>query len=166
VFDFDPDPKIPFTRVVEAARGMKQLLESIKLNAFVKTTGGKGLHVVVPVAPTVEWDEAKGFCKSLAEEMARREPKKYTTNMRKVERHGRIFVDYLRNGRTATAVLPYSVRWRAGASVALPLEWSELGRLKAANQFTIKDVPKRISRQKRDPWADFDSARVDLRRAL
>ena len=120
---------------------MRDILESVKLNAFLKTTGGEGLHVVVPVAPTVEWPQAKEFCKSLAEELAQREPKSYTTNMRKSERYKRVFIDYLRNGRTATAVVAYSVRWRPGAPVSMPIDWNELGRLKSASQFTVKTVP-------------------------
>jgi bifunctional non-homologous end joining protein LigD len=164
-FDLDPDPDVPFKQVIKAARDMQKLLQAIRLNPFVKTTGGKGLHVVVPIEPTVEWQQVKQFCKSIAEELARADPAGYTTNMRKSERVGRVFVDYLRNGRTATAVVPYSVRWRAGAPVAMPLAWSELGRIRSADQFTVKNAPRRVARV-RDPWAAFNAARVDIRQAV
>jgi bifunctional non-homologous end joining protein LigD len=149
---------------VKAANKLKTVLESVKLRPLVKTTGGKGLHVVVPIKPTVDWDHAKAFSKSIAEEIARQDKKSYTTNLRKAERPGRIFIDYLRNGRSATSVAPYSVRARKGAPVSMPVEWDELGALKGANRTTVTNVRKQL--EKDDPWAGFENDRVDLRRVV
>jgi bifunctional non-homologous end joining protein LigD len=162
VFDLDPDVELPWSRIVKAARELKEILESVKLRPVVKTTGGKGLHVIVPIKPTIDWDRAKGFSKSIAEEMARRSRDEFTTNLRKANRTGRIFIDYLRNGRSATAVAPYSVRARAGAPVSMPVDWEELSALKGANRFTLVNAARHLKRQSKDPWAKFESDRVDL----
>jgi bifunctional non-homologous end joining protein LigD len=161
VFDLDPDESLPWKKIVGAATELKEILESVKLRPLVKTTGGKGLHIVVPILPTVDWDHAKAFSKSIAEEMARRNPKFYTTNLRKTERPGRIFIDYLRNGRSATSVAPYSVRARKDAPVSMPVDWDEIASLKGGNRFTVTNVHQRVEK-KNNPWADFESNRRDL----
>ena len=161
VFDLDPDESLPWKRTVGAAKELKGILESVKLRPLVKMTGGKGLHIVVPILPTVDWEHAKAFSKSIAEEMARRNPKLYTTNLRKAQRPGRIFIDYLRNSRSATSVAPYSVRARKGAPVSMPVDWDEIASLKSGNQFTVTNVRQRLEK-KDDPWADFESDRRDL----
>ena len=155
VFDFDPDTDLPFARVKKAALMIRKQLKKMKLESFLKTTGGKGLHVVVPFTPNHDWDTIKAFARETAEAMAEVEPKLYTTNIRKIARKGRIFIDYLRNGETATAIAPYSTRARDGATVAVPIEWAELPALKAGNLWTIKTLPKRLSRLKKDPWEKF-----------
>lgn len=119
-FDFDPDVGLPWKRVVEGVLELKKLLDALGLRSFLKTTGGKGLHVVVPVAARLPWDEAKAFTKSVAERLVAAAPDRYTATLSKKARHGRIFVDYLRNGRGATAVGAYSARARAGATVSTP----------------------------------------------
>jgi bifunctional non-homologous end joining protein LigD len=128
IFDFDPDTELDFLRVIEAAREMKARLEKIGLTPFIKTTGGKGLHVVTPVKGTpknpIDWPKAKAFAKGLSEQMATDSPNRYTINMAKKQRGGKIFIDYLRNDKTSTAVGPWSPRARDGATIAFPIPWS------------------------------------------
>src|SRR5690606_17087857 len=112
VFDLDPDTSLPFARVIEAARRVRERLAEVGLESFVKTTGGKGLHVVAPVARRSGWDEVKGFCRAVAVDLATREPRRYVANMAKAKRRGKVFIDYLRNGRGATAIAPFSARAR------------------------------------------------------
>jgi bifunctional non-homologous end joining protein LigD len=125
-FDLDPDAGLPWARVIEAARALRRKLAGLGLNAFVKTTGGKGLHVVVPIVRKYRWDEIKPFCKTLAESMTREEPERYLATMSKAKRKGKIFIDYLRNGRGATAVAAYSTRSISGAAVSTPVTWKEV----------------------------------------
>jgi bifunctional non-homologous end joining protein LigD len=161
VFDLDPGPGITLKQLVEGANEVRKRLAAKKLKSFVKTTGGKGLHVVLPISPT-DWDVAKNFARDIADEMASDNPQRYVAVMSKAKRNNRIFVDYLRNGRGATAIAPYSTRAREGAPVAVPLDWSELGKLKATNQFTVLNLPKRLAKQKRDPWAGMYPIRQTL----
>jgi bifunctional non-homologous end joining protein LigD len=155
IFDLDPAPGLPWSRVVTAATAVRQDLERLGLQSFVKTTGGKGLHVVVPIAPTLDWEAARRFAHGFAEALADEAPTHYTTNARKDDREGKIFVDYLRNGWSASAVAPYSPRARKGATVATPIEWAELADGIRPADFTIETVPKRLAAQKKDPWADL-----------
>jgi len=155
VMDLDPDPTVPFARVIEAALEVRALLEGIGLDTWVKTTGGKGLHVCVPIARRIDWDQAKAFTKGIAETLVDRAPDRYTANMAKAQRKGKIFVDYLRNGRGATAIAPYSTRARAGAPVATPLDWTELDGDLDPLALDIRTLPDRIDRWKKDPWKDF-----------
>jgi bifunctional non-homologous end joining protein LigD len=152
VFDLDPDEGLDFGDVVSAAREVRDRLKAQGLESFVKTTGGKGLHVVVPVEPTAEWREVKSFAKGVSAQMAADAPGKYLTKVSKAERVGRIFIDYLRNDPTSTAVAPYSTRSRPGAPVATPLRWDELGPGLDPKRFDIFTVPDRIARQRGDPW--------------
>ncbi len=155
VMDLDPDPTVPFARVIEAALEVRALFEGIGLDTWVKTTGGKGLHVCVPIARRIDWDQAKAFTKGIAETLVDRAPDRYTANMAKAQRKGKIFVDYLRNGRGATAIAPYSTRARAGAPVATPLDWTELDGDLDPLALDIRTLPDRIDRWKKDPWKDF-----------
>jgi bifunctional non-homologous end joining protein LigD len=161
VFDLDPGPGVEWRDIVAAARELRQRLEALKLKSFVKTTGGKGLHVVVPIQP-VPWDEAKDFCRGLAEQLAAEYPDRFTATLKKSARNHRIFIDYLRNSREATAIAPYSTRARPGASVATPLTWDELGRVRAANVFTVKNIERRLARLRTDPWATMGRTRQRL----
>ena len=145
-----PAPASAGTRVVEAAREVRERLQRVKLKSFVKTSGGKGLHVVVPIKPA-PWDTAKEFAHAVAESMASDDPDRYLATATKARRKNRIFVDYLRNSREATAVAPYSTRARAGAPVAMPIAWSELGSLKSANQYTVQNAMQRLSRLQAGP---------------
>jgi bifunctional non-homologous end joining protein LigD len=166
VFDFDPDEGLAWPRVVEAAFTMRHLLGELGLESFAKATGGKGLHVVVPLRPQLDWDEIKAFTKAMAEEMARREPAAYTTTMAKKSRRGRIFIDYLRNQRGATAIAAYSARARPGAPVAAPLSWKEVEDGVRADAFTIATLPSRLAKLARDPWTDLASVKQSVPAAL
>jgi bifunctional non-homologous end joining protein LigD len=159
VMDLDPDEGLPFARVIEAALGLKERLEALGLAAFVKTTGGKGLHVVTPIAPTLEWDVVKQFTKALSEEFAREQPDKYTSKITKASRKGRIFIDYLRNQFDATAIGAYSARARPGATVSVPLRWDEVTPSLDLASYTVRSVPHRLAHLAADPWADFDAQR-------
>jgi bifunctional non-homologous end joining protein LigD len=154
VFDLDPGPGTSWDDVVTAAREVRERLKRVKLKSFLKTSGGKGLHVVVPIKPA-PWAEAKHFTHAVAKSMELDSPGRYLSTATKAKRSHRIFVDYLRNSREATAVGPYSTRARPGAPVSVPIEWSELGGLKAANQFTVQNLMQRISRLRQDPWASI-----------
>jgi bifunctional non-homologous end joining protein LigD len=162
IFDLDPDPAVKFARLVEAAFEVRQFLDELGLVSFVKTTGGKGLHVVAPVSRRHEWDEIKEFCRLVATAIVRAAPEHYTANMSKAARVGKIYVDYLRNGRGASAIVPYSTRARDGAPVAMPVAWEELRRLEAANQFNIHNAVERLRRQKKDPWAEIGRVRQSV----
>ena len=161
VFDLDPGPGVSFKELIAGAREVRARLADLKLESFVKTTGGKGLHVVVPIEPA-GWEAAKDFAHDIADAMAADDPHRYVANMAKSKRSDRIFVDYLRNGRGATAIAPYSTRARPGAPVATPLSWEELGSLKASNQYTVLNLVNRLSRLRRDPWAGLGKIRQRL----
>ena len=168
VMDLDPDEALPFSDVVESARLMRALLQELGLASFVKTTGGKGLHVVVPLQRRSSWDDVKGFTQGLADHMARTMPARFTAKMAKTRRKGKIFVDYLRNARGATAVAPYSLRARTGAPIATPLHWDELTRGLDPAEFNLKTASR--LRTRTDPWLGyFDLAQSitrDMRRWL
>ena len=161
VFDLDPGPGTNWKDVVAAARDVRHRLKGIKLKTFLKTSGGNGLHVVLPIKPT-PWEEAKGFAKAVAEAMEADEPGRYVSTATKAKRDKRIFVDYLRNSREATVVAPYSTRAREGAPVSVPIDWSELGTLKSANQYTVQNLMQRLSRQRKDPWAMIHRVKQSL----
>jgi bifunctional non-homologous end joining protein LigD len=163
VFDLDPGPGTSFKDLVRAARQIRSLLEELSLVSFVRVSGGKGLHVVVPLNPGCDWSIVKPFARGFAESMATREPARYVATASKARREGRIFIDYLRNGRGATSVASWSLRSRPGAPVAVPIGWDELGRLKRADAFDIDSVPARLARLEADPWQDIDEVAQDLR---
>jgi bifunctional non-homologous end joining protein LigD len=165
-FDLDPDAELPWARVIEAARALRRKLAGLGLNAFVKTTGGKGLHVVVPIVRKYRWDEIKPFCKSLAESMTREEPERYLATMSKAKRKGKIFIDYLRNGRGATAVAAYSTRAKSGAPVSVPVSWEEVAAGIRPDQFNVRNLAGRLSRLRKDPWENYESSRRSITAAM
>lgn len=162
IFDLDPGEGLSFSDVVAAARELHLFLRDLDLKTFLKTTGGKGLHVVVPIARRYSWSEVKAFAKAAADAMAKRAPERYLTRISKAERRGRIFIDYLRNDPTSTAVAPYSTRARDGAPVSMPLEWDRLTARLDPMEFTVKTVPARIAEQRSDPWAGIATLQQKL----
>lgn len=162
IFDLDPGEGVTWNAVKMAALDLKSRIELLRLVPFLKTTGGKGLHVVVPIAPKAGWEETKAFSRGLAQQMVIDSPSKYVASMSKSRRKGRIFIDYLRNSRSATAIAPYSTRARAGAPVAAPLEWDELPILGAANAYTLRNIGRRLAKLETDPWAHIAKAEAPL----
>jgi bifunctional non-homologous end joining protein LigD len=155
IFDLDPDVGLTWDRVVEGALAVRDLLAEMGLQTFVKGTGGKGLHVVLPLRPKYDWDAIKSFSHGIANELVRRHPDAYTPSLPKKARHGKIFIDYLRNQRGATAIAPFSARAKPGAPVAAPLTWKEVEGGTRSDAFTILTLPDRLKRQKQDPWAEL-----------
>ena len=162
IFDLDPGEGVPWSAVIEAAIDVRDRLEDVGLTSFVKTSGGKGLHVVLPIQPSVEWVAAKKFTQAVAETMAKSRPDRYVATMAKAARRGRIFIDYLRNGRGATAVAPYSTRALPLASVSAPLGWDELSEGVRADHYKIDNLRQRLDVLKEDPWPDFFKIRQRL----
>jgi bifunctional non-homologous end joining protein LigD len=164
--DLDPSPELPWREVREGATLTRALIEGLKLRCFVKTTGGKGLHVVFPIERRNTWAEVKAFAESIAQFLVRAEPGRFTARIAKRSRSGKIFVDYLRNAETASAVAAYSPRARAGAHVSTPLDWDELDSTDIRGAFTVQNVPERLRKLKVDPWAGYDSARQTITDAM
>ncbi|WP_165357162.1 non-homologous end-joining DNA ligase [Sphingosinicella sp. CPCC 101087] len=161
IFDLDPGEGTAFRAVAAAAIDVRERLDALGLVSFVKTTGGKGLHVVLPIEPQHEWAFVKDWAKSLSEQMAADSPDLYLTRAAKAERVGRIFIDYLRNDPTATAVAPYSTRARRGAPVAMPIDWDQVGPDLDPALFSVETAADLLARRKEDPWAGM--ARVKQR---
>jgi bifunctional non-homologous end joining protein LigD len=162
IFDLDPDEAVEWSSVITAALEIRDRLKSHRLKSFVKTTGGKGLHVVAPIRPEVIWDEAKAFSRNVAEAMQADTPRLYIAKMTKNLRQGRIFVDHFRNARGATAVAAYSTRARPGAPVSTPLAWEELSPLIHSNYYTLLNLQQRLEYLREDPWQGFFSSRQRL----
>ena len=161
IFDLDPDDAVPWGTLVEAVQLVKTLLEELGLESFVKTTGGKGLHCVVPIRPKHSWHTIKAFSKAAAELLVRTFPDRFTSKISKSSRIGKIFIDYLRNGEGATAISAYSIRARAGAPVAVPLAWNELKTDMRFDYFNVRSLARRL-KQKKDPWREFFSINQSL----
>jgi bifunctional non-homologous end joining protein LigD len=161
IFDLDPSEGLGFDAVVAAALDVRDRLAALGLTTFVKTTGGKGLHVVLPIEPDTEWRAAKAFSKALAELMSQERPDLYLARISKAEREGRIFIDYLRNDPTSTAVGPYSTRSRPGAPVSLPIHWDQVTPGLDPSAFNLRTVPQLIAAAA-DPWAEISKVRQKL----
>jgi bifunctional non-homologous end joining protein LigD len=159
VIDLDPDPQLGFERVKEAAFQLHRSFNALGLESFALLSGGKGIHIVVPLQPVAEWNQVREFAKAFCTTLAEADPKRFTVALPKKERRGRIFLDFLRNQRTATAIMPYSARARAGMPVAAPVGWDELEDLGGSDSFTIADVEtllKRAKSRKLKSWGKAD----------
>ena len=167
VFDLDPDPLVPWKQVIAAAKLVRDRLADMRLKSFVKTTGGKGLHVVVPLARRQSWPEVKQFAKAFADRMVADDPGRFIATMSKAARRGKTFIDYLRNERGATSVVPNSTRAKGAATVSMPISWEELDKLRSPQQFTVENVPQRLAKLRRDPWAEMAKLRqfLDVKRS-
>ena len=166
VFDLDPDEGLSWERVVEGTLKVREKLEGLGLRTWLKTTGGKGLHVCVPITRRDDWDEVKAFTKAVVESIVADEPGRYTANLLKASRKGKIFIDYLRNGRGATSIGAYSTRSRPGAPVSTPLFWEELETDVRANTYNVRNLPERLESLDADPWADFLKERQSITAAM
>ncbi|GIL40388.1 DNA ligase D [Roseiterribacter gracilis] len=161
IFDFDPDPDLPYQRVIDGAVALRARLDDLGLESFVKTTGGKGLHVVVPIQRKHPWPVIKEFARAVATAVAKDDPG-FVVTMTKAKRTGKIFLDFFRNDRGATAVAPYSTRARPGAPIATPLFWDELSPRLPPNHFTVENLPRRLAQLKEDPWAKMLTSRQGI----
>jgi bifunctional non-homologous end joining protein LigD len=168
VFDLDPAPEVTFTDVIEAAKDMRQHLAGVGMESFCKTTGGKGLHVVVPLLSgakdKVTWKEAKAFAQGVCQWMAQEEPERYLLNMSKKLRKGKIFLDYLRNDRMATAVAVLSPRARQGATVSMPLTWAQVRGDLDPKRYTVRTVPALLAKTK--AWEGYEDAASSIKAAI
>jgi bifunctional non-homologous end joining protein LigD len=165
VFDIDPDEGLDFSAVTEAARAIRDALREWDLESFPMATGGKGIHVIAPLRATAEWPLVKDFCHGFADRLEATQPERFTSNIRKLKRKGRMFVDYLRNERGSTAIAPFSTRARRGCPVAVPISWDELDDLGGANVFTLEIAADRA--HELDPWPNyFDLDQSITRRML
>jgi bifunctional non-homologous end joining protein LigD len=165
VLDLDPGPDVRFAEVARAAALVRDALAALGLASFVKTTGGVGLHVVVPLSPERPWQGCLAFARAFASALAAHDPRRFTTAFAKAGRERKILLDYLRNNRTNTSVAALSTRARAGAPVSVPISWDELtGRLRP-ERFTIESVPRRLAALGADPWRGYEAARRPLDRA-
>jgi len=163
IIDLDPAPDVTWTAIVRAAFEIKDELSQLKLTAFVKTTGGKGLHVVIPIQPQYDWEDIKNFTHVFVQYLEKKQPTHYICKMSKRERSGKIFLDYLRNQRGATAISAYSTRARIHAPVSVPLHWDELTNNRQDALFTIHTLPLRLSQLKNDPWKDIWTIKQHLK---
>ena len=153
--DLDPGEGVEFAEVIRAAHEVRERLEAVGLESFCRTTGGKGLHIVAPIRRAPDWDTTRAWCRRFAEAMVADRPSKYVSRLPKVERQGKILVDWLRNGLGSTAVSSFSPRARPGAVVATPLAWREVAEGLDPALYTLETVPKRVQRQRADPWPGF-----------
>jgi bifunctional non-homologous end joining protein LigD len=166
IFDFDPDDGIRWKQIVEAVGVLRALLDDLGLEGFLKTTGGKGLHVVVPIRPTLDWTQAKGFTKAVADLLVGTFPDRFIATLSKAQRKGKIFIDYLRNAEGATAIAPYAIRARAKAPVSTPIGWNELDADVRFDHFNVRNVPERLRGLRQDPWASIGDVRQTVTRAM
>jgi len=157
VLDLDPDPALPWRSMIEATQMVLAVLEELGLKAFLKTSGGKGMHIIVPLARQADWETVKGFAKAIAEFVSRQLPERFSATMGPRNRVGKIFVDYLRNGRGGSTVTAYSVRARPGLPVSVPIALDELTSLQSSAQWDITNLEQRLRELKRDPWAGYSN---------
>ena len=165
MLDLDPGPEVSWRQVIDAARLVRGALRALGLQSWVKTTGGLGLHVVAPLLPERDWSECLAFARDVALAVERQHPRLYTTRYAKTGREAKILIDYLRNNRTNTSIAAFSTRARPGAPVSFPLDWEELTPRLDPLRLTVRSVPRRLARQRVDPWAGYFRARQRLRAA-
>ena len=163
VIDLDPDPNLSFETVKEAAFQLHRSFDALGLESFALLSGGKGIHIVVPLLPEAEWQEVREFAKAFCVTLAEADPERFTVALPKKERRGRIFLDFLRNQRTATAIMPYSARGRAGMPVAAPVSWDELADIDRSDAFSIADVEQLLKRAKSRKLKDWGLRKQRLR---
>jgi bifunctional non-homologous end joining protein LigD len=162
VFDLDPDPSVPFAEVKRAARDFRAVLDAAALETFPLLTGGKGIHVVAPLIPRLSWGELKSFARGVAMRLARDDPGRFTAKMTKARRKGKVYIDYLRNERGASAIAPYSPRARETPSVATPVSWTELSRIERADAYAMDTILRRLSSLRGDAWAGYFDLRQEI----
>jgi len=165
IWDLDPGPDVSWAQVVAAARAVRAVLDILKLESWIKTTGGRGLHIVVPITPQRDWSECLTFSRAVADVLVRAHPDRFTTAFAKQGRESKILIDYLRNNRTNTSVAAYSTRARMGATVSVPLTWSELARVRP-ERLTVKTVDERLKRVRADPWQQYWTTRQRISDAV
>lgn len=166
IFDLDPDTQLGWSRMAEATCLTLDLLEELGLQAFLKTSGGRGMHVVVPIDRRHSWDTVRAFAQGVSLRLAEQAPDRLVARMGAKNRVGKVFVDYLRNQRGASTVAAYSVRARPGLAVSVPVERDELHELDGAGQWSILNIKQRLDQQRSDPWAAYDSVRQGLTKAM
>jgi len=164
VWDLDPGPEVSWKQVVRAALLVRDVLETLGLASWAKTTGGHGLHVVVPLAPTQSVSQCLAFSRAVSEAIARTDPRSYTTAFAKAGRERKILIDYLRNNRTNTSVCAFSPRARPGATVSMPLSWNDLAQ--SPERWTLLTVPRRLARLRTDPWKEYWRTAQDIPREI
>lgn len=163
VWDLDPGPQIAWRQITAAAARLRDILTALKLQAWVKTTGGRGIHVVVPIVPKRDWSECLEFSRDVSEAFVRTDPELLTTAFKKLGRERKILIDYMRNNRTNTSISAYSSRARPGAHVSTPVDWSELDT--PPEQWTLSTIPRRLRRLRNDPWAGYWKTRQLISKA-
>jgi bifunctional non-homologous end joining protein LigD len=156
VLDLDPSDEVPFAGVKAAAKEVRAILKSAGLESFPLVTGGKGVHIIAPLSGENDWDEVKSFAEAIARGLERAEPERFIAQASKAKRKGRIFVDWLRNDETATAIAPYSPRARKGAPVAMPISWNELQKLESSAAFDTVSAVRRAT-SKKEPWLGYEN---------
>jgi bifunctional non-homologous end joining protein LigD len=162
IFDLDPGKKVTWPRVVAAARRLRSLLRKLELEAWIKTTGGRGLHIVVPIVRRHVWSDCLEFARAIAGLMVEDDPARYTIDFRKAGRESKILIDYLRNNRTNTSICAFSVRAREGAPVSMPIAWADLKPSLNPARFDLRTAQAYLSRRRADPWRDYWKAKQQL----
>jgi bifunctional non-homologous end joining protein LigD len=166
IFDLDPDPDLPFATVCRDAVIVRELLDDVGLQSFVKTSGSKGLHVFVPIQRYSSWTTARQFAAAIANRIVKQHPGRFTVSLSKRARRGKVYIDTLRNRFGATTIAAYSTRVRENASVSLPVSWETLSTLSSASYFTVKDVPAILRNQASDPWSQYATVRQRLSESM
>ena len=166
VFDLDPDPALDWDAMIEAAQLTRELLAELGLESWCKTSGGKGLHVVVPITKALGWEDVKAFSQAIAQHMAGSLPERFSAKMGKQNRKKKIFVDYLRNNRGSSTIAAFSARARAGLGVSVPLAWNEVEHTTSGDQWTIGNLHERLDALKSDPWAGYSKCRQRITAAM